>query len=93
MIGIVIAVFSGIVVFGGLHRIAKVTEYMVPIMAGIYLLIAFAITIYNISELPTVLSVIFKDAWGIESVAGGSFGAAIMTGIKRGFCSKCRSYC
>ncbi len=62
MIGIVIAVFSGIVVFGGLHRIAKVTEYMVPIMAGIYLLIAFAITIYNISELPTVLSVIFKDA-------------------------------
>lgn len=87
MIGIVIAVFSGIVVFGGLHRIAKVTEYMVPIMAGIYLLIAFAITIYNISELPTVLSVIFKDAWGIESVAGGSFGAAIMTGIKRGLFS------
>lgn len=87
MIGIVIAIFSGIVVFGGLHRIAKVTEYMVPIMAGIYLLIAFAITIYNISELPTVLSVIFKDAWGIESVAGGSFGAAIMTGIKRGLFS------
>ena len=87
MIGIVIAVFSGIVVFGGLHRIAKVTEYMVPIMAGIYLLIAFAITIQNISELPTVLSVIFKDAWGIESVAGGSFGAAIMTGIKRGLFS------
>ena len=87
MIGIVIAIFSGIVVFGGLHRIAKVTEYMVPIMAGIYLLIAFAITIYNISELPTVLSIIFKDAWGIESVAGGSFGAAIMTGIKRGLFS------
>lgn len=87
IIGIVIAILSGIVVFGGLHRIAKVTEYMVPIMAGIYLLIALGITLYNITELPTVLSIIFKDAWGIQSVAGGSFGAAIMTGIKRGLFS------
>lgn len=86
-IGIIIAILSGIVVFGGLHRIAKVTEYMVPIMAGIYLLIALGITLYNITELPHILSVIFKDAWGIESVAGGSFGAAIMTGIKRGLFS------
>lgn len=87
IIGLIVAIISGMIVFGGLHRIARVTEYMVPVMAGIYLLVALGITLYNITEMPHILSVIFKDAWGIESVAGGSFGAAIMTGIKRGLFS------
>ena len=86
-IGIVIAILSGLVVFGGLQRIARVTEYMVPIMAGIYLLLALGITVYNIADLPAIFTIIFNDAWGIQSVAGGSFGAAIMTGIKRGLFS------
>ena len=86
-IGIVIAILSGLVVFGGLQRIARVTEYMVPIMAGIYLLLALGITLYNIADLPAIFTIIFNDAWGIQSVAGGSFGAAIMTGIKRGLFS------
>ena len=87
MIGIVIAVLSGAVVFGGLARIAKVAEYMVPVMAGIYLLVAIGVTIYNIAELPSVLYTIFTEAWGVDSFLGGGFGAAVMTGIKRGLFS------
>ena len=86
-IGIVIAIISAIVIFGGLKRIARVSEYVVPFMAGLYILVALFITFYNITELPHILAVIFKDAWGIDSVAGGGFGAAIMTGIKRGLFS------
>ena len=86
-IGIVIAIISAIVIFGGLKRIARVSEYLVPFMAGLYILVALFITFYNITELPHIFAVIFKDAWGIDSVAGGGFGAAIMTGIKRGLFS------
>ena len=81
------SVQSAIVIFGGLKRIAHVSEYLVPFMAGLYLLVALFITIYNITELPHILTVIFENAWGINSVAGGTFGAAIMTGIKRGLFS------
>lgn len=87
IIGIVIAIISGIVVFGGLSRIAKVAEYMVPIMAGFYLLIALGITLYNIDKLPATIALIFTNAWTPDSVLGGGFGAAIMTGIKRGLFS------
>ena len=87
IIGIVVAIISAIVIFGGLKRIAHVSEYLVPFMAGLYLLVALFITIYNITELPHILTVIFENAWGINSVAGATFGAAIMTGIKRGLFS------
>lgn len=87
MVGIIIALVSGVVIFGGISRIARVTEYLVPIMAGIYLLIAIGITLFNIGELPRVLGLIFSSAFDTEAMAGGAFGIAVMTGIKRGLFS------
>ena len=86
-VGIVIAVLAAAIVFGGLQRIAKVAEYMVPVMAGLYLLTAIGITLYNITELPGVIGIIFSNAWEADSVLGGGFAAAVMTGIKRGLFS------
>lgn len=87
VVGIVIALLSGVVIFGGMSRIARVTEYLVPIMAGIYLLIALGIMVYNITELPGVLANIFNSAFNVQAMGGGAFGVAIMTGIKRGLFS------
>lgn len=60
---------------------------MVPVMAGLYLLTALGITLYNIAELPGVIGIIFSNAWEADSVLGGGFAAAVMTGIKRGLFS------
>ena len=87
IIGIVIAALSAVIVFGGLQRIAKVAEFMVPVMAGLYLLIAIGITLYNITELPSVIALIVSNAFTADSVLGGGFAAAVMTGIKRGLFS------
>ncbi len=86
-VSIFLAVVTAIIIFGGIKRIAKVSEVIVPIMAGLYILIALFVVITNIAELPAVISMIFKSAFGVEEVAGGALGAAMMNGIKRGLFS------
>jgi alanine or glycine:cation symporter, AGCS family len=86
-IGLVLAGLTAIIIFGGVKRVANASAIIVPVMAGIYLILAFVVMIMNISELPAVISLIIKNAFGIEQVAGGGIGAAIMMGIKRGLFS------
>ncbi|MET3729202.1 AGCS family alanine or glycine:cation symporter [Fictibacillus halophilus] len=86
-ISIGLAVVTAFIIFGGIKRIARVSEIIVPIMAGLYILAALYIVITNVTELPAVFSMIFKSAFGIEEVAGGALGAAMMNGIKRGLFS------
>lgn len=85
--GIVLAALTGIVIFGGVTRIAKVSEVLVPIMAGIYILIALYITLSNVTMLPGVIALIFTNAFSTDAVLGGGLGAAIMAGMKRGLFS------
>lgn len=86
-VGVVVAGLTAYVIFGGVQRIVKASEYLVPVMAGGYVLLAFYIVVTNISELPAVIGLIFRSAFGFEQVAGGGLGAAIMMGIKRGLFS------
>lgn len=85
--GLVLCVFTSMVIFGGAHRIARVTEYLVPIMATIYLLIATVIFFMNITDVPAMFALIFHDAFCPQAAVGGGFAAVIMTGIKRGLFS------
>jgi AGCS family alanine or glycine:cation symporter len=87
IIAIVLSIITALVIFGGLKRVATVSEIMVPIMAGGYILIALFIMIMNISELPGVIVLIFESAFGLSEVAGGALGAAMLNGIKRGLFS------
>lgn len=87
MMGIVLATLTAIVIFGGVRRIAKVTEWLVPIMAGLYILTALYIVIINIGLLPGVLCDIAASAFSLDAAFGGGIGAALMTGIKRGLFS------
>ena len=86
-IGIAITVMTLIIIFGGIQRIAKVSSVIVPIMALGYILLALTIVVLNIPQLPAVLELIFKNAFGVEQVVGGGVGAALMQGIKRGLFS------
>ncbi|SFS61073.1 alanine/glycine:cation symporter family protein [Marininema halotolerans] len=87
MMGIILAVLTGLIIFGGVKRIARFSEIIVPVMAVFYVGLALYVTLSNITAIPAVLELIFKSAFGLEQVVGGGFGAAIMMGVKRGLFS------
>ena len=85
--GLILTALTLIIIFGGIQRIAKVSSTVVPIMALGYIALALFIVIINIDKLPAVLTLIFESAFGWEQAVGGSIGAALMQGIKRGLFS------
>ena len=85
--GGVLAVIAGFIVFGGIHRIARAADVIVPIMAIGYILMALIIIVLNIGALPGVISSIFANAFGLEEAVGGGMGAAIAQGLRRGLFS------
>lgn len=87
MMGLVLCVLTMLIIFGGIHRIAKVSSVIVPIMAIGYILLALVIILLNITELPSVMGTIVSNAFGWEQAVGGGIGAALMQGIKRGLFS------
>ena len=86
-VGLALSALSLIIVFGGIHRIARVSSVLVPVMAIGYVALAVVIIIMNFSLLPHVFKVIISSAFGMEQVAGGGLGATMMNGIKRGLFS------
>lgn len=86
-IGIILAIVTALVIFGGIHRVAKVSEIIVPVLAVLYILIALIVIVLNLTEIPSVLKLIFESAFGIKQLTAGGLGAAVMQGIKRGLFS------
>ena len=87
LVGGLIAAITALVVFGGVRRIASVTQAVVPGMALLYLLIGLIIVAINIQNVPAMIGVIFAEAWGLNGVFGAALGTIIMTGVKRGMFS------
>ncbi|MCM3003379.1 alanine/glycine:cation symporter family protein [Priestia koreensis] len=87
VVGIIMVVCFAFIIFGGIKRIAKMSEYIVVILAVLYIAIAVLVVVMNITQLPGVISLIVKNAFGFEQVAGGTLGAIVMNGIKRGLFS------
>lgn len=85
--GIGLTVTTLAIIFGGIHRIARVSSWLVPIMAVGYIVLALGVVIVNITELPSVIGHIVSSAFGWEQAVGGGMGAAVMQGIKRGLFS------
>lgn len=87
LVGIGLFIVVGYIIFGGVKRIANVSSIIVPIMAILYIFIALFIMIINIRLLPDMFALIFANAFGFRQVAGGTLGAAIMNGVRRGLFS------
>lgn len=87
IIGLVLAVGTGLVIFGGVHRIGFITSVMVPIMAGAYLLIGLFTIVTHLPQLPGVLAMIVSEAFDVQAIMGGLAGSAVVIGIKRGLFS------
>ncbi|MEB6302309.1 alanine:cation symporter family protein [Mammaliicoccus sciuri] len=87
VIAIVLAVLLSLIIFGGIKAIANVATAVVPFMAIVYIVLAIVIIILNIQEVPGLIALIFKSAFGVEAAFGGIFGAMIEIGVKRGLYS------
>jgi AGCS family alanine or glycine:cation symporter len=85
--GIGLAIVVGLIIFGGVKRIARVSEVVVPVMAGGYILIALVVLGLNVERIPEAFMLIVNSAFGLEQAVGGGVGAAILMGVKRGLFS------
>lgn len=88
VIGIILVIAVGLVVIGGLKRIAAVTEKIVPFMVVLYIIGAIVIIVTHITDVPDIFASIFKSAFGMKAVGGGIVGfgikQAVVLGMKRG---------
>lgn len=80
--GLAIALWVGVILFGGMRRIARTTDTLVPLMCGIYIMACVVVLLVNVAKLPEALAVIVRTAFMPESVAGGIIGA-IVQGFRR----------
>ena len=85
--GIVLTLGTGFIVYGGIHRIAKAADVIVPIMALGYIGMAMIVIVVNIGEIPAVIGTIVSNALGFEEAVSGGMGAAIAQGLRRGLFS------
>lgn len=85
--GIILAIFTAVIIFGGVQRIAKVSEVIVPILAVAYVLVAVFIIILNITKIPALIGLIISNAFDFSSFASGAFGVMFIQGVKRGLFS------
>ncbi len=87
VIGVCIVLALTLIIFGGVKRIGKVAEVVVPFMAIAYILMAVVIIGLNITHVPGVIALIIKSAFAMEPAFAGIFGMAISWGVKRGIYS------
>ncbi len=85
--GIGVALLLALIIFGGVKRIGKVAEIVVPFMAGGYILMALLIIAMNYNQIPSIFSLIFRSAFDLEPAFAGVFGMAVAWGVKRGIYS------
>lgn len=90
IIGIIIAVLVGLVLLGGIKRIGKVTEKLVPFMALFYIVLALGVVFMNIQRIPSVFTAIVQGAFNPAAATGGVVGSAFLSmkkGVARGIFS------
>ncbi|WP_214823806.1 alanine/glycine:cation symporter family protein [Exiguobacterium algae] len=87
-IGLILAVVTGIVIFGGIRSISTLSGVIVPVMAGGYILLSIWVILTNLDVVPAVFSAIFSEGvFGFRELFGGAVGAAVLQGIRRGLFS------
>lgn len=87
VLGIIISMVTAFIIFGGIERVAKASEVIVPIFATLYILVAIIVILLNIKAVPSVFSLIFQNAFGLREMGVGGIIGTVMQGVKRGLFS------
>lgn len=86
-VGLGVVTLLAVIIIGGVKRLGQASEFIVPFMAGAYILMAIIIIALNITQVPAVFRLIFSSAFSIDATFGGIMGMAIAWGVKRGIYS------
>ena len=84
---IILSLLTLIIVWGGVQRVSRFSEIVVPVMAIAYILLALVIVVINITRIPEIFALIFSNAFGLGPALGGTIGSAMVMGVKRGLFS------
>lgn len=84
---VVLIIVTALICFGGVKKVTKVTDLLVPIMAVVYVLTVIVLIVTNITRVPWFFAAVFTQAFQPDAVFGGAFGVALSQGIKRGLMS------
>ena len=83
VVAVALAVLAGAIAFGGIRRVARVSAWLVPVMALLWLLLALILIFTNITLILPAIETIFSYAFGIQAFAGGGIGIMLICGLKR----------
>lgn len=84
---VILSVMTLVIIWGGVQRVSRFSELVVPVMAIAYILLALVIMAMNITRIPEIFGLIFSNAFGFDSALGGTVGSAMIMGVKRGLFS------
>lgn len=87
VLAISMVVLVGLSIFGGVHRIARISVTVMPIVAITYLLVGLVVIVLNYQNIPSMFDAIFSDAFGLKQFVGAGLGTAIAVGVRRGMFS------
>ena len=87
IVGAIVVVLTAMIAFGGIKKVSKWTDKMVPVMAVVYVLTVIVLIGLNVTRIPFFFSAVFKGAFAPEAVFGGVFGTVLAQGVKRGLMS------
>ena len=83
----ILTVVTLVIIWGGVQRVSKFSEVVVPVMAVAYILLAIVIICMNITHVPEIFALIVTNAFGFDQALGGGMGMAVIMGVKRGLFS------
>ncbi len=87
VVGAVTVIATAVVAFGGIRKVTKWTDKMVPVMAGLYIVVVLVLVVLNVKEIPYFFSAVFGQAFKPDAIFGGLFGTVLAQGVKRGLMS------
>jgi len=87
VVGAIVIVLTAIIAFGGIKKVSKWTDKMVPVMAVVYVVTVVVLVVINFTRIPFFFSAVFSGAFAPEAIFGGAFGTVLAQGVKRGLMS------
>ena len=87
VVGAIVVILTAVIAFGGIKKVTKLTDKMVPVMAVLYIVVVLVLVILNIDQIPYFFKSVFSGAFKPEAIFGGLFGTVLAQGVKRGLMS------
>ncbi|MDO4323030.1 MAG: amino acid carrier protein [Lachnospiraceae bacterium] len=87
IVGTFIIILTAVIAFGGIRKVTKWTDKLVPVMAGLYILVVVILVLLNLGRIPYFFTAVFGGAFKSEAFFGGVFGTVLAQGVKRGLMS------